>query len=258
MGLWTRVLPGLSPGASAVALAHVRLALRTPRGRTILFTPLVMLVFFGLLALRTGDASLLPFVWMSGGLGLASFASAVSLLAILPLAMNQFAVDGPGLTLSLLSPLSTRQLLAGKAVGNGLIAIPTALLCIAIAAAVFRGGSVSAWLSLVLSLIATYALVTPAAAVFSAVLPRVVDMNSIGSRSNAHGLSGLLGLVGFGLAALPSIAIVVVAARLLERPALAPVLLLIWCVASMVLARVLLIPAEHIFNRRRENLALLM
>ncbi len=255
--LWTRVLPGVSPGASAVALAHVRLAIRTPRGRAILMSPLLMLVFFGFLALKAGDTSLLPFGWMRGGLGLAAFASAVSLLSILPIAMNQFAVDGAGLTLSLLSPLSTRQLLVGKAVGNGLVALPAALFCVALAAAVFRGGSATAWLDLVLTLVATYILAAPATAAFSAIFPRVVDMNSIGNRSNAHGLSGLLGLAAFALAALPCLGLIS-AASLLGRPAVGPLLLLMWCGASLFLARLLMVPAERIFDRRRENLALLM
>jgi hypothetical protein len=258
-GIWSMLLPGLSPGASAVALAHVRLALRTPRGRTILYTPLVMLVFFGALSLQSSNDTIVPFIASRGGLGLATFASGVALLAILPLAMNQFAVDGAGLTLSLLSPLSTRQLLAGKAVGNGLIAIPTALLCVAIAAVVFGGGgTLAAWLNLVLSLVATYTLASPAAAIFSAMLPRVVDMNSIGSKSNAHGISGLLGLLAFGAAALPCIAIILLTSQLLARPALAPVVLLAWTALALVAARLLFGAAERVFDRRRENLALLM
>jgi hypothetical protein len=149
-------------------------------------------------------------------------------LSILPIAMNQFAVDGAGLTLALLSPLSTRQLLAGKAVGNGLIAIPTALLCVGLAALVLPGGAVSTWLTLVLSLIATYILASPAAAVFSAILPRLVDMNSIGRSSNAHGLSGLLGLLAFAAAATPCIGLAAAAGPLLGQPFATPVLLLIW------------------------------
>ena len=52
---------------------------------------------------------------MATGLGLATFASGVTLLSILPISMNQFAVDRAGLTMTLLSPLSARQILAGKA-----------------------------------------------------------------------------------------------------------------------------------------------
>jgi hypothetical protein len=123
---------------------------------------------------------------------------------------------------------------------------------------VFRGGSVAAWLSLTLALVATYVLASPAAAVFSAMFPRVVDMNSIGRGSNAHGLSGLLGLAAFAVAALPCIGLVLAATYLLGRPSAAPLLLLGWCGVSFFIARVLLRPAEHIFDRRRENLALLM
>jgi hypothetical protein len=57
--VWRRVLPGLSSGASAVALAQVRLTLRTPRGRAILFSPLLMLVVFGVLILKSGDMAFL-------------------------------------------------------------------------------------------------------------------------------------------------------------------------------------------------------
>src|SRR3954464_1786522 len=39
---WSRTLPGVSPGASAVALAHLRLALRTPRGRSIVLSPVMI------------------------------------------------------------------------------------------------------------------------------------------------------------------------------------------------------------------------
>ncbi len=256
VGLWDRTIPGLSRGASAVALAQVRLALRSPRGRSTVLSPLLLFVLFALLMLKTGN---LPFgpLRANGGIALAAFASAVSLLSIVPIALNQFAVDGAGLTLTLLSPLSSRQLLAGKAVGSGLVSITTALVCMVAAAVVFPGGSVGAWLSLVLSLVATYTLASPGAALFSALFPRVVDMNSVGRGSNAHGLASLLGLAAFALAALPCVALVA-AARILGMPTAAPFLLLVWCAASFAAARGLFVPAARVFESRRENLAMLM
>lgn len=256
LGIWDRTLPGLSPPASAVALAHVRLALRTPRGRSILFSPVLMLVFFGLLTMKL---DVLPFanLRVNAGLALAVLSSAVSLLAVVPIALNQFAVDGAGLTMTLLSPLSSRQVIAGKAVGGGLVALGSALLCVALSAAVFRGGSPSSWLSLVLALGATYVLASPAAALFSVLFPRVVDMNSIGRGSNAHGLSGLLGLAAFGLAALPCIGLIA-AAQFIGAPGAAPLLLLGWGAASYGAARLLFVPVERVFESRRENLAMLM
>jgi hypothetical protein len=44
--------------------------------------------------------------------------------------------------------------------------------------------------------------------------------------------------------------------RVLERPTLAPWLALAWCFLSLILCRLLLIPASALFTRRRENLAI--
>jgi hypothetical protein len=216
-----------------------------------------MFIVFAVLIRRSGGMDF-GFTTMQNGLGLATFGSFVALLSVLPVAMNQFAVDGAGLTLQLLSPLTTRELLMGKAIGNGLISVPPALVCVALAWAMFRGGSAALWISLPLALIAIAIIVSPLAAIFSAVFPRLVDLNSIGQRSNAHGLSGLLGLLAFVAAGIPCLALTLVATRLIGNPALAPVFLLAWGAVAVGLARLLFIPAEKIFEKRRENLATLM
>jgi hypothetical protein len=255
---WGRTLPGLSPGASAVALGHLRLAMRTTRGRTILISPLLMLATFGVLTMRGGGMDFGSFR-LEGGIALASFTSFVALVSMLPIAMNQFAVDGPGLTLSLLSPLPERDLLVGKAAGNALIAIPGSWLCVAGSYLLLPGGSPGVWLSIPVAMVATYVVVAPAAAVFSAIFPRVVDLSSIGGRGNAHGLAGLFGLLAFGVAGLPPVFLIVVAARWLERPALAPLLVLGWTAAAFALAAVLFrLVAQPVFAARRENLAMVV
>jgi hypothetical protein len=253
---WGRTLPGLSPGASAVALAQLRLALRTPRGRSILLSPLIMLCVFGAIMWRNVNGMNLGAIDVHGGLGLAAFTSFVCLMSTLPITMNQFAIDRAGLTLALLSPLSDRDYLMGKAVGNALIAMPPALFCTLVSLAVFPGGSPGLWLAIPLSLLATYLIVAPLAAIFSAIFPRVVDLNSIGRGSNAHGLSGLLGLLSFLAAGTPCL-LLVLAARLLNRPGLTPVFLLVWCGLSLGIGALLFIPAQRVFAKRRENLAML-
>jgi hypothetical protein len=190
------------------------------------------------------------------GLGLASFGSFVCLMSVLPLAMNQFAVDRAGVTRALLSPLTDREYLAGKAVGNALIAAAPVLLSLAGCLIVFPGGSPALWLALPLALLSTYLLVAPAAAIFSAIFPRVVDMNSIGRGSNAHGISGLLGLFSFIAAGAPSLAIVMAVSHWL-RPAFVPVALLLWCVLCYGMSLLMFVPARRIFAARRENLAML-
>jgi hypothetical protein len=254
---WNRRLPGLSPGASAVALAQVRLATRTPRGRSILISPVLVFVVFAFVMRRSLDGLEFGFITLHSGLGLATFGASIALMSILPIAMNQFAVDRAGLTLALLAPLRDVELLAGKAVGNALIAAAPAALCAAIALALFPAGDPSLWMSLPLGLTAVYLLVAPAAAALSAVFPRAVDLNSIGRGSNAHGAAGLLGMLAFVVAGAPSVTIVLVA-TVLGRPILAPVLLVVWCAATFVISRLLFRPVEALFARRRENLAMVV
>ena len=248
-------VPFLSRGAAAVAQAQLRLAMRTPRGRSILLSPLVVFVVFTVIMHRQGEMDL-GFLSLTNGLTLATFGAAVCLLAILPFAMNQFAIDRSGLTLALLSPLDTRALLAGKAVGNGLIAGGPAALVVIVAFILFPGGSPALWLSLPPALVATYALAAPGAAALSALFPRTVDLNSIGRGSNAHGLAGFIGLLIFVAAGLPSGLIVAVTTGLMHRPGLTPLVMLAWCGIAVVLSRVLFGGVAVLFDQRRENLGM--
>ena len=252
-GLWGRRIPGLSASASAVAFTQLRLAMRTPRGRSILAGPILIFMAFAVMFYRSGIVSTpLP---VSGGLGLATFGCFVCLFSILPLAMNQFAIDKAGFTRYMLSPVSVGELLQGKAVGNALIGGGPAAFCFVVAALVFRGGHPSLWLALFLSMIATYVLVAPAAAALSATFPRTVDLNSIGHASNAHQAAALLGLLAFFVAAAPCAVLVLVATGLLHRPSLAPIFLAVWCALALVIARLLFGPVRKLVAARCEALA---
>jgi hypothetical protein len=251
-------LPGLSPGASAVALAQLRLAMRTPRGRSIFLSPLVVFVMLAWMMRRTASGLEFGIMSLQSGVSLASFGSFLSLLSILPLAMNQFAIDRAGLTLALLSPLSDRDYLKGKAVGNGLIAIVPAMFCVLAAAVAVPGGSAALWLCVPLPLLSTYTLDAPVAAILSAIFPRAVDLNSIGRGSNAHGAAALLGLGAFLAAGFPSVVLSFLATRVLHQPVLAPVFLAAWCLVAAVIGHLLFIPTRRIFAARRENLGLVV
>lgn len=255
--VWTRRIPGLSAGASAVALAQLRLAMRTPRGRSIMLSPLAMLFIFGVMMYRgSGTMDFGPFKFGSG-LGLATFTAAICMLSVLPIAMNQFAVDGPGLTMTLLSPLPDAELLTGKAAGNALIQLPPLLLAVGLTLIVFPAGSGALWATLPLALLAIHFIVSPLAAICSATFPREVNMNSIGRGSNAHGAAGLLGILSFAGAAVPPVLITVVAVKLLDRPIVAPFLMAGWCLVAYAIGRLLFHPARRIFKARRESLVML-
>jgi hypothetical protein len=253
-GLWGRRIPGLSASASAVAFTQIRLAMRTPRGRSILAGPLLIFIAFSVMIYRSGGISF-PGLPIDSGLSLATFGCFVCLFSILPLAMNQFAIDKAGFTRYMLSPLTIHELLQGKAVGNALIAGGPAVCCFVVPAFVFRGGSLAMWLALLFSVIATYTLVAPAAAALSAIFPRTVDLNSIGHASNAHQGAALLGLLSFVGGAAPCAVLVIVATRLFDRPSLAPVFVLAWCAVAFVIAHLVFGPVRRLVASRCEALA---
>jgi hypothetical protein len=254
-GLWDRVIPGLSPAASAIAFTQLRLALRTPRGRATIGSPLLMPIILAALAYQ-GGGSLGRFLASNGnGLALATFAGFAAVLALIPLAMNQFAVDKAGFTRQMLAPLSIRDLLVGKAVGNALIAAGPALFCFVMSAVLLPGGNPALWLALPLALVSSYVLLSPAAAALSAVFPKTVDLNSIGTNGNAHQAAGLLGMLSFAAAIAPSALLVWLAVRVLQRPDLAPLFLLGWCAIAFGIAQLLFIPVRRLVTSRIETLA---
>ncbi|HEY2431678.1 MAG TPA: hypothetical protein VGI12_03320 [Vicinamibacterales bacterium] len=251
-GLWNRVVPGLSPGASAVAFTQLRLALRTPRGRATMATPLLMPLLLGVVASRRGGMAI-PGVSGDHGLPLAAAGVFASILALLPLAMNQFAIDRAGFTRHMLSPISVGEILAGKAAGNAMIAAMPATLCVILTAIVFGIEHPLLWLSLLLAFAATYAVLSPVAAALSALLPKAVDLNSIGS--NAHPGAGVLGMLSFALSAAPSILLTLVTINWLRRPELVPVVLLVWLAIAIGVGYLLFIPVRRLVASRCETLA---
>lgn len=255
--VWKRTVPGLSGPASVIALAHLRLALRTPRGRAIMLSPLVLMFVYVVVSQRDFH-ELAP--WgqaMDPGIAMGAFASFICLMALLPLAMNQFAVDSGGLTRTLLSPVADGEYLAGKAAGNAMVAaLPAAFSLVAACLLVPGARSPWTWAGLTIGLVSIYLLVAPVAAMLSALFPRVVDLNSVGRKSNAHGLAGLLGVAAFLTSGALTAAIALAAGHWLGGPAARLAALAVWCAASMVLSRLLFVPARRLFAARRENLAL--
>jgi hypothetical protein len=247
-------IPFLSRASAAVARNQLRLAMRTPRGRAILLSPLAAFAVFAVVFSRVGQVEL-GFATLSNGLGLAVFGGAICLIGTIPFAVNQFAVDRAGLTLTWLSPISTRDLLWGKAVANGLIALAPMMLMSLISLVVFPGGPVGVWLSLPLGLIAATCLFAPAAATLSAVFPKAVDLNSIGRGSNPHGMANFLGIVSAGVAGVPSILIGVLTAGVFGSPTWTVLAMLGWCALSLGLSLFLFRLVAMLVEARRENLA---
>jgi hypothetical protein len=250
-----RRLPLVGPAVSAVAVTFVRLAFRTPRGRSVILMPVVLLAGFA--AISVARETTIPFgpIAIGGGYSLGIFGIVIALMSIGPLVFNQFAVDRAGLTLEFLAPIGTRALLYGKAIGGALIAaVPCAL---AMIAGVVTGGySPVMWGIVVLGACASYLLTAPVAAVLSMLFPRAVDLSSIGQGSNAHQAAGLLGFLAFVASCAPPVALAFAGFRLLHNTAATVALLAAWAGIAAALSWVGFRIAERLLDERRENLAM--
>ena len=253
-GLWNRKIPGLSPAASAVAFPQLRLALRTPRGRATIASPLIMPIVLAAVILRAGRSPV-PWLDSANGIGLAIFGVVASILALLPLALNQFAIDKAGFTRQMLSPVSIRELLLGKAIGNALIGLMPGICCVLIPLVLFRGGRPGYWVALALAAVGTYLILAPVAAILSALFPKTVDLNSIGNAGNAHQAAGLLGMLTFALATAPAALLAAFAYKGLGRPELVLPFVAGWLLLAIAVSYLLFIPAARFVESRRESLA---
>ncbi len=250
-----RRLPFLSPATSAVALAQLRTALRTVRGRLVILTPAPLVLVFGVLSRKIPDELPGGGAWADGPLLLGAGAI-FALYALQAFTMNQFAADRAGLTLQFLLPLPQGALVLGKAVGCGLVYGATLLLALICAVGIAPGGSPLDWATVLLGSGATYALLAPAAALLSAWLPVASDLGKTGSGGNPHGLAMAAGTLLVLLAAGPPAVILLVVHRGLERPLLGLALMVAWTGLAVALALPLLRLAARAIGPRRENLAL--
>ena len=178
-----------------------------------------------------------------------------AILGLIPISMNQFAIDKAGFTRFMLSPIGIGELVLGKAVGNALIAAGPMLFCFVLPSLILPGGSALLWLALGLAVVATFVLLAPAAAALSALFPKAVDLNSIGNSSNAHQGATLLGMLAFVLSAAPSALLAFLAIGWLHRPELAPLFLLAWCALAFAISYLLFIPVRRLVASRCETLA---
>ena len=247
-----RRLPGLSPGASAVAWSFARLCFRTPRGKIVIFGVVLTLPLLSVLMLRAGE---FPFLFtVRPGLTMGIFGLLITLLSLGPLSLNQFACDGAGLTLQTLMPISDRELLVGKAVGGALVLMGPAAVVLGIAIAASPSTPISLWLALIMGTAATYAVLAPINAMLSVIFPRKVNLASIGRDSNPHQAANFLGFVSVVAATAPAALAAATGALLFRSAGITALLVGAWAVAAIAIASLALRLVERLVASRRENL----
>ncbi len=130
--LLEKQLPGLSEHAAAVALMSFRSLTRAPEAKMVMLTPVVMVILFGstLLTGRSRPPELArPFM------GLAAIG--VTLLSLVQLIGNQFALDRDGFRTLVLSASSRRDILLGKNLSAAPLALGLGVLLVALVQVVY-------------------------------------------------------------------------------------------------------------------------
>jgi uncharacterized membrane protein len=251
-----RRIPGLSAAACSVAFATVRTIRRTVQGKmAIYFSPISLLIVFVMFSRLKGRAEGVSVLTHTGP-AMAYFGFTILFLGYQKMLLNQFALDGAGLTLQLLLPLSERDLVVGKASGIALLVSAPGLLCIVAAAVLAPDPSPWLWIAAALGAVSGFILFVPIGAALSALFPKPVDLGRFGSAGQVNQLAGLIGFAVTPLTFGPPVLLALTAIFLFRQPALAPVLCGIWLILAALLARLLLGFAAGLIAGRRENLAL--
>ncbi len=251
-------LPGLGDDTALVASNQLRVALRTVGGKTALLQPTLMVVVFGALLLRT-ESALPAFLASSTSLLLLLGAAGLATLSPMNLQFNQFAVDGNGATQIALLPLGAGSVVHGKATAFLLLGA-AGLAPAAIVAVLFTRPAPARALAEIaavyLILVSSQLLVAPVAAAASALLPRRVNLDKPFTESQPHSLAVAASLLSGLLAVSLAGALTVAGVLVFDSRWVALFLLLLWCVATFLVARILLPAATGLYRHRREAILL--
>jgi hypothetical protein len=248
-------LPGLSEAVSAVAVAQARTAMRSVRGRLLVFMSgptLALLVFF---FRRFDDVTVFRRLGEYGFV-LAGVSMIMAILSAQSFTMNLFGSDKAGLTLQFLSPVSDAELARGKILGVGAVLAAAAALAVVSAVVVAPGGSVGLWIAAILGTAAVYLMISPVAVWMSALFPVASDLNRAGQGGNPHGLAAFAGIVALALAGGLTTGLFWTVTWGFSRPDLTLPAMAVWLAVVAAVAHRLVVLASRAISLRRENLAM--
>ena len=198
-------IPFCRPATAAVARVHLRLVLRTTRGRLALVGPafgaliLASAARFAAGAATTGG----PFGFVYGPLFIAALAVVGSLGNLSAITGNQLAALGEGLVLERLLPLDDATVVRGAAVGGALAYAVAMVATLALTFPILQPPWWM-WLGALFAGVVVYSGLAPVQAAASAVFPVVAKLGTMSKRGGPHPLVrfGLLALGGMGTGAL--------------------------------------------------------
>jgi hypothetical protein len=249
-------VPLMSPAASAVALAEVRTAFRSVRGRLVVLLPGPIVALMVMLVRGMPDDRLQQLFTGIDGYVLLGAGLIFSLFALQPFTMNLFGADRAGLTLQFLAPMTGADIARGKIAGCAVVFGGAAAFCVMSMLAVARTGSPLDWIAALAGGAATYLLIGPVAVWLSALFPVASDLSKTGAGGNAHPVPTLAGTVIVLVLAAPAVAILVGVSSWGGRHLLGLFLMIVWAAIAGAIAWPLIGVAGRAVDARRENLAL--
>jgi hypothetical protein len=192
---WQLTIPGFSPQVAAQAQAWFLAWSRTIRGKMAWIVPPLFLFFMNVLWADALMAKLPKWIVLVKGPMLAQAGLLLAFLTLQPMLLNQFAIDGPGLSGTFTYPVTRRQILRGKQTALAMILFPSILLVVGLSNILGRDGSVWTWLAILLNSVAVFLIMGTLGSLFSILFPRKADLMAIGKASNPHPVAGVVGTV---------------------------------------------------------------
>lgn len=226
------------------------------QGRLALVMPLLVLPVMAFIFRPGGEAEVDLGGPMTAAPLLALGAVAFTLLGQQAVLLNQFGIEDSGLSLTLLGPLSGRDVVLGKAVAGAVTTLASLSPALVVVAVFFWRASPLLWPSALLAALATYGLFAPLAAWISVLLPKSVDLGQIGKQGQAHQGAAMLGMLSLGFVLGPAAGLGLIALGVWKSPWL---LLLAQAILAVICCGVA-VPLLHLaggaMDRRREALFL--
>lgn len=251
-------IPGLSRATLAVARVQWHTLWRTVPGKLAILPAPIMVLIIGYV-FKGFPPEWQPQVDLGAEFVMLAVGASFVQLNLQQFLFNNFAIDGAGASLQNLLPLHGRDLLLGKAMTWGFLVAGTVILSTPIALLIARPSWVGALWSPILVMLAaasSAAISIPTGLLFSALLPRYVDLSRAMHVNQPHTLSVLVSLVvlpfSFGTP------VMIVAVGVLQFESIAAVVIgsLVWFVLSLFLGRGLGMLALDTWERRREAILL--
>ena len=248
-------LAGVSPAATAVAWAEIRAYGRTVQGRMTLYLGPLLGAAMAVALANIPRGPLAALKSASGGAVLAWMGAFMCLMGVQKLMMNQFAVDGAGLSLQFLAPVVDREIVAGKALAGAVFFAGPMLAGTLLVAIFCWGGPPLAWAAGLLAGGAAYVLIAPVGAILSAVFPKTVTLG-FGKGSNPSSLASLFGMFAMVIAIAPPVGLMFAGVLFMKSFTIGFALVLLWAGVAAACSIPLYRAAARVLALRRENLVM--